>query len=362
VKHAGVVVVAFAVVGHALAQDEELPQPKRWHLFGDAIARGDFVRDFPSGRDDLDRGRLRVRSGVRRTFGPAWELGASIRGSLGTDENEDNALNLDNEKTNDFGVDRLFVRWYGGHAGEIRVGQAELAHTLAPLVWDADLRPIGASYAGTWSVRTLDTLALRAGCFHPNHPLEGGTDSRLALVQADWRIREGARTSGALTLSYAWFDDIDHLVSSDLARTNRVEEGRYTSEFELLDLQGVARTGSERWPISLVLDSVVNLGAASGDEDWGGQALLIAGNHRHAGAFELAVAAERIQRDAVLAAFNSDDWWFRSATRGVRAWVAYGLRDDLWLRLSGSSERPDGADDRLHRLLLELSYLRNKPS
>ncbi len=355
---AGIFSVAFALAGHALAQEQEAPQPKRWHLFGDASLRGDFVGDFPSGRDDLDRARLRVRAGVRLSLGSAWELVASLRGSLGTDENEDNALNLDNEKTNDLGADRLFVRWYGGHTGDIRVGQAELAHTLGPLVWDGDLRPIGASYAGSWSVRSLDTLAFRAGWFHPNHPLESGTDSRLALVQADWRIREGARTSGALTLSYAWFDDIDQLVSSDLGRTNRVEDGRYASEFELLDLQVVGRTGSEQWPISVVLDSVVNLGAASGDEDWGGQALVIVGDHRQARDVELAVAAERIQRDAVLAAFNSDDWWFRSAARGVRAWIAYGLRDDLWLRLSGSSERPDGADDPLQRVLLELSYQR----
>jgi hypothetical protein len=356
VTRTAVVVLAFALAGQALAEEEEPPEPKRWHLFGDATVRGDFVRDFPSGRDDLERARLRIRAGVRRTLGPAWELVASLRGSLGTDENDDNALNLDNEKTNDLGVDRLFARWYGGHAGEIRVGQAELVQTLGPLVWDGDLRPIGVSYVGSWSVRALDTLAFRAGWFHPNHPLESGTDSRLALAQADWRIREGARTGGALTLSYAWFDEIDRLVASDLGRTNRVENGRYVSEFELLDLQVVGRTGNERWPVSVVLDSVVNLGAASSDEDWGGQALVIAGDHRHARDVELAIAAERIQRDAVLAAFNSDDWWFRSATRGVRAWVAYGLRDDLWLRLSGSSERPDGADDRLHRVLLELGY------
>ena len=44
--------------------------------------------------------------------------------------------------------------------------------------------------------------------------------------------------------------------------------------------------------------------------------------------------SQRIQRDAVLAAFNSDEWWFHSAMHGQLAWIGCGSYD--WnLRLSG---------------------------
>jgi hypothetical protein len=232
----------------------------------------------------------------------------------------------------------------------------DLATAIGPMLWDGDLRPVGASYSGGWSVRGLDTLASHAGWLHPDHPLERGSDSRAAVAQVDWRIRDGASTGGAVTASFLRFYDIDELVSSGLARSNRVENGQYASEFELLDLQLVARTGGGRWPFTVLLDSVLNLGAAHDDEDWGGQAQVTLGDRRKARGFELALAYERIQRDAVLAAFNSDDWWFRSATRGARGWLAYGVRDDLWLRLSATAERRDDLTDRLHRALFEVVY------
>ena len=63
---------------------------------------------------------------------------------------------------------------------------------------------------------------------------------------------------------------------------------------------------------------------------------------------------QRIQRDAVPAAFNEDDWWFHSAARGVMPWVAYGL-DETWsVQLSGFFERPDGRDERITRVLLDV--------
>jgi len=32
---------------------------------------------------------------------------------------------------------------------------------------------------------------------------------------------------------------------------------------------------------------------------------------------------QRIQRDAAMAAFNSDDWWFHSFMHGYMPWIGY---------------------------------------
>ena len=86
----------------------------------------------------------------------------------------------------------------------------------------------------------------------------------------------------------------------------------------------------------------------------GGRLSVSAGDHRQPGGFQIGLAIERIQREAVMAAFNSDDWWFHSDRRGQLAWVAYGI-DETWrLRLSGFRELRDGLDEYTHRLLLDV--------
>ena len=159
-----------------------------------------------------------------------------------------------------------------------------------------------------------------------------------------------------MTLSLVTFDDLEDLIESGLARTNRVEDGQYVSDFDLVDLQVSAGTRHKRWPIRVGIDTVVNLGADRSDENWGGYVWLAAGTRRQLKQWELGLAFQRIQRDAVLAAFNSDDWWFRTATRGTRGWVTYGLRDDFWIRLSVSSERRDDLGEEIHRVLLDLEF------
>ena len=68
----------------------------------------------------------------------------------------------------------------------------------------------------------------------------------------------------------------------------------------------------------------------------------------------LGASIQRIQRDAVMAAFNDDDWWFHSAARGYSLWLAYGIDSHWQLRLSGFIETRDGLDEATDRLLLDV--------
>jgi hypothetical protein len=70
--------------------------------------------------------------------------------------------------------------------------------------------------------------------------------------------------------------------------------------------------------------------------------------------WELGLSWQRIQRDAAMAAFNSDDWWFHSDARGWMPWVAYGFDGGWSLQASLFVERRDGFDETLHRVLLDL--------
>lgn len=334
--------------------DAPLPRPT-WDWFADFRLRGDRVEDLPAGREDLERGGIRLRTGVRRWFGPAWEVAAGLRASASTRSNDDARIDLDNERPDDLRLDELRVRRDGIVTGRWELGKAPLVPRLGPLLWDDDLRPVGASWSRAWNVRRFDRLALRAAHAHPDHPLERGSASRLSVAQLDWIVREGAPTGGALTLSFVRFDELDGLVESGLARTNAVAAGQPAGDYELVDLRAALRFGAREAPQRLIADLVRNAGAADADESLGWELTWIAGDRRDAG-WEIGAVARRLRRDAAVAAFNDDDWWFATATRGAGVWYARALGGRAWLRAGAQVERRDDLDEHLGRVLLDLHF------
>ena len=154
-------------------------------------------------------------------------------------------------------------------------------------------------------------------------------------------------------LAYLDFSDLGELTSQGLARTNTIVAGRLVNDYRLLDLQLIGHAEWAQWPIEARLDLVNNTGADNSNQ--GARASLVAGDRTQPRAWEFGYAFQRIQRDAVMAAFNSDDWWFHSAVRGQMIWIGYGI-DATWnLRLAGFHERRDGLDEYTDRIRLDLT-------
>jgi hypothetical protein len=105
-------------------------------------------------------------------------------------------------------------------------------------------------------------------------------------------------------------------------------------------------------PLEVRLDVARNVGADDQRDAARGSVQL--GDSRHARGWEIGFAAQRIQRDAVMAAFNSDDWWFHSGARGIMPWLAYGFSDIWSARLAAFHERRDGVGDYTDRVLLDV--------
>jgi hypothetical protein len=319
-------------------------------FFGDGWARYDHVEGLPGGRDDLDRLRTRLRVGIRWTPSPGWELVGSARFALGSDANRDNRRNNDNERSDGIGLDRLFVRWHAGESTTVLLGKAPIEIELTPMVWDEDLRPAGFMFDHSLAVGEYDRLQFSAGWLAGQALY--GDESRIAVAQAAWRWREGAPTNAAILLGYLGFSDLDELTLQGLARTNTIVGGRLPEEYRLLDLQLVGRTGTPRWPVEARVDLVHNLGAD--EEQDGVRASLRVGDSLSPRAWEFGYAYQDIQRDAVMAAFNSDDWWFHSAARGHMLWAGYGI-DETWsVRVSGFHEIRDGLHEYTDRLTVDL--------
>ena len=341
---------------HASAQDAILgaEEPdaatRNWGWFGDFWGGYDHVSGLPNHRDDLSRGRARVRAGAFWNVTPAWEIAGSVRLAAGTDSNDDNRRNNDNERSNGVGLDQLFVRWRPGENTSVNLGKTPLPLELSPMVWDQDLRPAGVALDHSFPLSEFDRLQLVAGYFAGEHLY--GDDSRIGAIELGWRWHEGAPTRAAVLVSYLDFSDLGELTKQGLARTNTIVSGKLANDYRLLDAQLVGHAELGHWPFEARLDYVNNLGADAANE--GARFSLVAGDRRQPGQWEFGFAFQRIQRDAVMAAFNSDDWWFHSAVRGGMPWIGYGI-DRTWnVRLAGFHERRDGLDEYTDRIRLDV--------
>jgi len=339
-------VVLALVAGYPLAAQEG-DAADRFAYSADLLVRGERT-ELPV--REIERLRTSLRLGVQFLASDALEFGIGARVALGSDDNADNRGNLDNQRSDEVALDQFWMRWYVNPDWVVAVGKDEVPLMLSPMLWDEDLRPVGVSSDWQMGVRDFDNFSVVVGYFAPDFVYED--ESRLAAVQAAYRFRDGAPTGGAIVLSYLDYSDLDELPVERLSRTNRVANGRLLSDYRLLDLQLIGRTTLADKRLEMRVNLVRNLGAD--DEDQGARASLVWGDRREAGNWELGFAAQRMQRDAVLAAASDDDWWFHSFARGVMPWVGYGFNDVWNLRVAAFDERRDRANDDVRRYLIDL--------
>jgi hypothetical protein len=326
----------------------------QFELFADARMRGDFVRDLPRPVDkDFDRATTRVRAGVLWLPHPAVDLGVAARVNLSTDGNGHVRFNLDNQKADDLALDELFVLVRMLDSTELLTGQSRFPLVLTPMLWDPDLRPQGVSLRQRFEFATFNSVELLGGYFLGNHLY--GDESKIRAVQGTLRIGEGKAVNYRGTVSWVEFDDLETLAREGLGRTNAVVPGvGYANDFELVDIQLEAGFVVHAWPVRIRLDFVQN--GAAGEDGFGGRGDLVIGDSFRRRGLEIGIAHQRVQREAVLAAFADDDWWFRSRMRGTGVWLGYGFNESLRVRLAGFSERLDVAPDHNYRGLVDLEW------
>lgn len=352
-----VCLIALLPAGTALADEPlVLPTPDQassaWSWFGDALLREDRVRDIPRIYEpNIQRVFGRGRFGVLYDPTPQLEIGAAMKFAAASNGNEENrAYNLE-ERSNDIAIDQLFVRWRPNENASLLAGKSVFPLELSPMLWDADLRPVGVSGQTSVAVDDFDRLSFVAGYFNGNLPY--GDNSRIGAVQGAWRWHEGEPTSAEILVSYLDFSNLRQLTLQGLARTNVHTGDILLSDYHLFDAQFVGRWHLGNWPLEARLDLVRNLGA---DQDRDGVRFsVVLGDRRQPHAWEFGLADQRIQRDAVMAAFNSDEWWFHSWAHGIMPWIGYGF-DATWnMRLAVFHEELDAATRHTDTLLLDLN-------
>lgn len=328
----------------------------RW--YGDLQLRYDHLGSLNplSGTTRMERARARLRTGWRDTRGNL-QYAIAVKLARGNDSNAETRIWLDNEKSDAEELDEAMLRWTFEDSTQLLLGKTALPLDLSPMLWDHDLRPAGISAEHSWSIGEFDRFSFAGGYFRPMHLY--GDDSNLGAVQIGYHWREGAPLSASVKLGYLDFGNLKDLTHEGLTRSNWRQilrdphappavscnvchgvSGPLVNDFRLADLKADLRWMLREQPLTASLDLVHNLGAVR-DQD-GARVSLAYGDASLPRHWEATVAYQRFQRDAVLAAFTDDDWWFHSNARGILTHLGYGL-DPTWsLHLTYVRDRRDG--------------------
>ncbi len=326
----------------------------RFEFFADVQLRSDSVRDLPRAtQKDFDRATIRARVGVLWFPQDNIEIGLTGKINLSTQSNSKTVFNYDNEKADDISLDELYLNYFINDRTMIQIGQTHFPLQLSPMLWDDDLRPQGLSVSHRHEYSLYNSIELVGGMFLGNHLK--GDDSNIKAVQAVFNFGEGKNTNYNIILSYLDFNNLNDIALNGLSRTNLVTAGgNFVNDFNNADIQVNLNLNQHSFPVSASLNLTNNL--AVGSDDFGARADLIFGDSVNRQGLELGVAVHRIQREAVVAAFNDDDWWFPSHMRGTGTWLAYGINESLRVKATVFIERRDNQAKNNKRALFDLQY------
>ena len=308
-------------------------QERIYHFTSDFLFRYErqqFPDIFP-GRDDVDRFRVRWRPGVVIKPNLIWTIGLEVEAN-GIHESDGDVdpprfpefhspiFDRDNFKRNSVVLSKAFAKYSPTSDLEFIGGKFDNPFITTEMVWDNDLRPNGGVLkVSAGADDEAWRITGRIGDFYASHYLHDRTN--VVAAQGAFILTEGVTK---LTFAASYYDHNVHDLDPSLVRTNTRSGFGLLNDYNLFDLIGRVRFGFEFVPIMAQFDYVHNTAANSfdpsmpgnGDTGWLVEATV--GQFEEVGDFELGWAYHHVESDAVLAAYNTDDWWFPTRGEGYR--------------------------------------------
>jgi len=325
------------------------PRPKftlRW----EALFRYDSIYQLRV-RPDIERGRFEVRPELGYEPSDRFKVAVRAVGNLGTDDNRENARNFDNYRSDGASLDRWYVQARPG-AWTILAGRFGVPLVSSEMLWDKDVQTPGASVSRQIATGG-STLTLTGAAFYG--PQREGDRSKIVAGQAVWRGGDANRLAFEGAASY-WDFDLDHL-KSPYVRQNSPEAyaggQRFESGFRFADLLLRFRFLALAMPVTVSLDGIHNFDASGGNGDAFEGAIAV-GSVGTPGKWRAFYMYQYVERDAVVGAYNTDDWWFHSRYRGHRAGVAVTVLPQVFVQGAVVFQRRLDLKATLNRITVDL--------
>ncbi len=306
---------------------------ERIHFSSNLLLRYDH-QEFPQTtgpyRDDVHRYRIQWRPSLLFFLTP--ELEAGLQGEANwIDESDEDVdppafpefhtplFDRDNFKRDAVVLSGAYLKYSPSPKFQLIGGKFENPFFVTELVWDHDLQPNGAAITASFeSEDGTFRFTGRAADFYASHYLHDRTN--LVGLQGVFQATTGP---ARFTFSAAYYDhEVDDL-AVPLLRTNTRAGTVLANDYNLMDF--IARA---RWslsiPITAQIDYVKNLAAenftpnVAGNGDTAYMADFIVGELQEPFDFRAGFAYHWVESDAVLAAYNIDEWWFPTRGEGYR--------------------------------------------
>ncbi len=347
-----------ALAGPAVAQEEQFFAPPsekprvvfRW----DALARYDLI-DHLHFRPGIERLRLEVRPELELVFSDRFKIGVRAVGDLGTDHNEDNPKNFDNYRSRGASLERYYVEAKPGPL-TVRAGSFGMPLVSSEMIWDRDIQSQGLAAAWEIPAGGTSTLTLAAAGFYG--PQRDGDHTRVGAGQLVFRTGDPGRLAVEAAGSYWRFDPDDLQPAYIRQNYSKVvgNERLFVSRFRIVDALVRLRFAIGKVPVAVGLDGAVNLGVRdeASHEKSALEGSVSAGRLGTPGDWRVFCTYQYVERDAVLGAYTTDDWWFHSWHRGSRAGVGVTIFPQVFVQATVMFQKRLDLPVTLNRVMVDL--------
>jgi hypothetical protein len=347
-----------APAGPAAAQEEQYfsPPSEKPHLafLWDALARYDHI-DHLHFRPEIERLRLEVRPELDMVFSDRFKVGVRAIGDLGSDHNEDNPKNFDNYRSRGASIERYYLEAKPGQL-TVLAGAFGMPLVSSEMIWDRDIQTPGAAAAWEINAGGTSTLTLAAAGFYG--PQRDGDHTRIGAGQLVFRTGDPGRLSLEAAGSYWHFDPDDLKPVYIRQNYSKIVAGErvYVSRFRIVDALVRLRFPVGTVPMTVGLDGAVNLGVAdeATDDKSAFEGTVSAGRLGNPGDWRVFYTYQYVERDAVLGAYTTDDWWFHSWARGSRAGVGVTILPQVFVQAAVVFQKRLDLKTTLNRVTVDL--------
>ena len=316
-----VLLIATFVVALASPAAAQFGQKKSAFRFtGDGLMRYEWTQGIPTpGGDLVDENRylLEARPRMEAVFGPV-ELGVGGLFNYSKYDNTefDDGLPRPIVRDNYFSRDARFDVYYAKvKAGPLRAegGRMIMPMLLPEMIWDRDLRPRGGVVSLVFDQAGSESrFAVRGIYTKGSHWFED--ESELLGGSAELVIGGGQKSQLSLAGSYLYFRDLD-TVDMRIRRQNTLDQaGLYVFDYRVVDIHAGVVSGGQM-PFVLSFDYAWNTAV---DENNKGLWLQVAMGQLEISRAWLEYTYAKIDRDATVAAFNADDFFWGTGYQAHR--------------------------------------------
>jgi len=342
----------LAAARAAAQEPAPLFQPEKQYSFKlklDALWREEWTADIfdAAGRfRNEDRWRLRALPRVEIGLDKVT-LGVGGDFNWSSDKNylPSQAIIRDNYRSRDARVDLAFARWQVSNGVRLEGGRFEMPGALTEMLWDRDLRPQG----GALTLEARDEgarprLGLTLLAARGSHVFD---DGGVGLLLASGAGFFGAGEHGRVELrgSFLKFTGVEKL-EPRIRRQNSRLGGLIFQDYDVLDaIARFRRDGAV--PLQVVADLSWNFGAgktarAAGEAPrknrrglWLAAVLGSTRTARFRGEYTFA----RVDKDATVAAYATDDFFWSTGWLGHRGDLGIKVTDNIAFHMVGQLQR-----------------------